>query len=135
VSPALSYEDGSTYFGGARTGRGAAGACIRAGLGSAGLVATEAGPVSAGAAEIALVHRKLLDAAGGVSGHLFGDAYSHLDLARRVRGVGGQAWCAPSVTFWMLEDPRPEDATPFARMTRAVDAALIARRSEEETCP
>jgi hypothetical protein len=136
VSPALTYEDGSIYFGGARPDLrvAAAGACARAGLGSADLVATDATPVSAGAAEIALVHRELLSAAGGVSGHLFGDAYTHLDLARRLRGAGGQAWCAPSVTFWMLEDPRPDDETPFARMTRAVDAALIARRTEEETC-
>jgi hypothetical protein len=135
VSPALTYEDGSIFFGGARTDAGAAAeTCARAGLGAATLVETDAMPVSAGAAEIALVHRSLLDAAGGVSGHLFGDAYAHLDLARRLRGAGGQAWCAPSVTFWMLEDPRPRDESPFARMTRAVDAALIARRTEEETC-
>lgn len=134
VSPALSYEDGSIYFGGARPALPSRDAtCARAGLGGRALRETEAMPVSAGAAEICLVHRDLLAAAGGVSGHLFSDAFTHLDLARRIRGVGGQAWCVPAVSFWMLEEPRGDADTPFARMTRAVDAALIARRTQEET--
>ncbi len=131
VSPVLLYEDGSICFGGTRPEPGTRGAaCLRAGFGGHALGAEGARPVFAGAAEIALLDRALLAAAGGFSGHLFGDAYTHLDLARRLRQAGGQAWCAGSIAFWMLEDPRPEDQTPFARMTRAVDAALIARRSQ-----
>ncbi len=132
VSPVLLYEDGSICFGGARPETGTHGAtCLHAGLGAHALGSDAARPVSAGAAEIALVDRAALDAAGGFSGHLFGDTYTHLDLARRLRRAGSQAWCAASITFWMLEDPRPEDLTPFTRMTRAVDAALIARRDKE----
>jgi hypothetical protein len=134
VSPVLTYEDGSIYFGGARPELASRDTtCARAGFGGAALRGTDATPVSAGAAEISLIHRSLLAAAGGVSGHLFGDAYTHLDLARRLREVGAQAWCAPSVDFWMVEDPRAEDDGPFAQMTRAVDAALIVRRTKEET--
>lgn len=131
LSPVLIYEDGSIYFGGARSELGIRGAaCLRVGFGSHSLGLDEARPVSAGAAEIALLDRALLAAAGGFSGHLFGDAYIHLDLARRLRVAGGQTWCAASIAFWMLEDPRPQDQTSLVRMTRAVDAALIARRNQ-----
>ncbi len=136
ISPVLLYEDGSICFGGARPEAGTPRAtCMRAGFAGHALASEGARPVSAGAAEIALVDRQLLAAAGGFSGHLFGDAYTHLDLARRLRLAGGEAWCATSIAFWMLEDPRPEDHTPFARMTRAVDAALIARRNKEGARP
>lgn len=134
ISPALTYEDGSIYFGGARPELAARDTtCAWAGFGGSALNDVESTPVSAGAAEISLVDRDLLTSAGGVSGHLFGDTYAHLELARRLRRAGGHAWCAPSIGFWMVEDPRPEDDGPFARMTRAVDAALIARRTREET--
>ncbi len=133
ISPALTYEDGSIYFGGARPELSSRDTtCARAGLGAGTMDDTTAMRVSAGAAEVALIGRALLSEAGGVSGHLSGDSYTHLDLARRLRAVGGHAWCAPSVVFWMLEDTQPEVDTPFDRMTRAVDAALIARRIQEE---
>jgi hypothetical protein len=57
----------------------------------------------------------------------------HLDLARRLRRIGAGAWCAPAAGFWMLEDTRAEDTAPLAQMTRAIDAALIARRTRTET--
>lgn len=136
VSPVLLYEDGSIYFDGTRLELGTRGAaCLRAGFGGHALGSDGARQVSAGAAEIALLDRALLGAAGGFSGHLIGDAYTHLDLARRLRQAGGQAWCATSIAFWMVEDPRPEDQTPLIRMTRAVDAALIARRNQEGVRP
>jgi hypothetical protein len=134
VSPALTYEDGSIYFGGARPELSAPDTtCARAGFGAHALVAAETTPVSAGAAEVSLIERGLLEHAGGFSGHLFGDAYMHLDLARRLRRLGAGAWCAPAVGFWMLEDPHAEDTAPLAQMTRAIDAALIARRTRTET--
>ncbi len=136
ISPVLLYEDGSVYFSGARPDFGARKAsCSRAGFGSHALRQDGVRPVSAGAAEIALVDREVLAASGGFSGHLFGDSHTHLDLARRLRRAGGTAWCAASIAFWMLEDPRPEDRSPFALMTRAVDAALFARRIKEGARP
>ena len=134
VSPAMTYEDGSIYYSGTRAGLpGHEGTCARAGLGASALKGMDATRVAAGSAEVALIARDLLVAAGGISGHLFGDRYTHLDLARRLRAAGGHAWCAPSVGFWMLEDTRSQQDTPYARMTHAIDAALITRRMQEET--
>ncbi|PZX17129.1 hypothetical protein LX81_01761 [Palleronia aestuarii] len=136
VSPVLFYEDGSIYFGGERPRPGARGPdCLRAGLGAHAIGSDTTRAVAAGAAEIALVDRSLLARSGGFSGHLFGDTYTHLDLARRLRLAGGETWCASAVAFWMVEDPRPEELTPFAQMTRAVDTALIARRTEKGARP
>ena len=85
ISPALTYEDGSIYFAGERRQLSADEAtCARAGFGGASLGFLEARPVSAAAAEIFLVDRVRLVAAGGVAGHLFSDAFTHLDLARRL---------------------------------------------------
>ena len=136
VSPTLLYEDGSIYFDGTRPELGTRGAaCLRVGFAGHALEADRTLPVSAGAAEIALIDRALLGAAGGFSGHLLGDAYTHLDLARRLRQACGQVWCAATISFWMLEDPHPEDPTSLIRITRAVDAALIARRNQEGVLP
>ncbi|MFO1210400.1 MAG: hypothetical protein U1E40_14455 [Amaricoccus sp.] len=118
LSPALTYEDGSIYFGGAT---GQPGDWLERGA---------ARPMPAGAAEIALIDRAALARAGGFSGHLFGDAHAHADLAARLRGHGLATWCSGAVEFWMLDDPAP-DPTPLERMLRQVDAALLARRTQE----
>lgn len=134
ASPMLTYEDGSVYFGGARPARANGEAsCAHVGFGATMARETFATPVSAGAAEIALIDRDILKEAGGISGHLFGDTFTHLDLARRLRKAGGRAVFSPSAEFWMLEDPKPQDNSPITQMTRAVDAALIARHLSEES--
>lgn len=136
ISPALMYEDGSIYFAAMRPDlAGANATCSQAGFGSDMLDRGLTRPVSAAAAEISLVNRERVVAAGGMSGHLFSDRFTHLDLARRLRGAGAGIWCAPAIGFWMVEDPRPEDDGPHVRMTRAIDAALIARRLATEAAP
>ena len=117
VSPALTYEDGSIYFGGA--------------TGQPGEWLERGAPreVTAGAAEIALIDRDALRRAGGFSGHLFGDAHAHADLAERLRRAGFATWCSGSVEFWMLDDPAA-DPTPLDRMIRQVDDALLQRRMQ-----
>lgn len=130
LSPALTYEDGSIYFGGdGASSRAAAGVAAMAGYGGGRLKRGAPQPVAAGAAEIALIDRELLLRAGGFAGQLFSDAFSHLDLAARLRDAGAAAHCSGGVAFWMLDDPCPGDASPFARLMERVDAALIARRS------
>ncbi len=116
LSPALTYEDGSIYFGGA-TGQPAD-----------WLLRGAARPVTAGAAEIALVEREALKRSGGFSGHLFGDAHAHNDLAERLRRQGLGSWCSGTVEFWMLDDPA-EELGWLERMLGQVDAALLARRA------
>ena len=126
LSPALTYEDGSIYFGGAT---GQPGGWLPRG---------PARPVPAGAAEIALIGRGVLRDAGGFSGHLFSDAHAHADLAERLRRTGGAAWCSGGVEFWMLDDPAAEptpleqDAPPGRRgPPRPARAPLAPRKPHE----
>jgi hypothetical protein len=127
LSPALTYEDGSIFFGGA--GREAAGAaCALSGYGAAAWLPRGAPRrTPAGAAQAALLPRAALEAAGGFAGPVFGDAFVHLDLAERLDRAGFAAWCSGAVEFWLLDDHAPEPAGA-ARVLRRIDAALLARR-------
>lgn len=129
VSPALTYEDGSIYFGGERLDLAAAhGGCVLSGYGADRLPRGGPEMVSAGAAEVALIRRDLLDAVGGFSGHLFSDAYAHVDLAARLRRAGSTAYCAGSVEFWMLDGVQEVENSAFTNLMRQVDSALLQRR-------
>ena len=126
LSPALTYEDGSIYFGGAP--RHPVAACSLAGYGTAWLHRGAPRRTPAGAAEIALIDRAALDQAGGFSGRLFGDGYAHVDLADRLNRIGLATWCSGEVEFWILDDPLAEAATPSSPIICRIDAALLGRR-------
>ena len=136
LSPRMTYEDGSIYFGagaapeGARdnNGRdnGRDGGHGWAGYRADRLTPGPARPVAAGVPDIALIDRRALAEAGGFSGSLFGDESAHLDLARRLAGRGAGAYCSGAVTFWKLDDPAPAE-TPLAPLLARLDAALVAR--------
>jgi len=129
VSPSLTYEDGSIAFGGLSAP--APGACALQGYGAAWLPRGRPRPTATGAAEIALVDRAALRAAGGFAGRLFGDAFAHVDLADRLRARGSAAWCSGSVEFWVLDDPKAEAGTPASVIVDKIDAALLDRRAPE----
>lgn len=132
ISPALIYEDGSICFGGdAADPIDTDGARAFCGYGANWLPRGAPRPVFAAAAEIALIDRDLLTRVGGFAGHLFSDAFSHLDLAARLRRAGHASYCSGLVEFWMLDDPHPTDTAPFARLMRQVDAALLDRRRRD----
>ncbi|MFO1106771.1 MAG: hypothetical protein U1E34_11770 [Amaricoccus sp.] len=132
LSPALTYEDGSIYFGGIASETPSADlGCAFAGYGAEWLPHGAPRRVAAGAPEIALIGRTLLDAVGGFSGHLFSDAFTHVDLADRLRRAGAASYCSGAVEFWMLDDPHAAQLAPFARLMQQVDASLIERRSGE----
>ncbi|WP_424931432.1 hypothetical protein [Amaricoccus macauensis] len=132
LSPALTYEDDSIYFGGARLDdAGTETACALTGYGAEWLPRGAPEMVASGAAEIALIDRDLLLRAGGYSGLLFSDAFAHVDLASRLRRLASGAWCAGAVEFWMLDEPQPDDDAAFPSLMRKVDAALLARRRNE----
>lgn len=131
LSPALTYEDGSVCFAGAQraaSGRTAEPLSALAGYAGGWLARGLPARAAAGAADIALLDRGLLAAAGGFAGHLFGEGYAHLDLAARLRAQGAETWCSGLVEFWMLETAQAEEATPLARLLREVDASLLKRR-------
>jgi hypothetical protein len=121
LSPALTYEDGSIYFG----GDGAGGPLT--GYGADRLRRGPARRSAAGAAQIALLDRAALDVAGGFAGPLFGDAFAHIDLAERLDRAGHGCWCSGAVEFWLLDD-LPAEPAPLGRLIRRIDAALLARR-------
>ncbi len=128
LSPAMTYEDGSIYFGGESADPLTVhGACALSGYGANWLRRGPARPVAAGAPEVALIGRAALEAAGGFSGHLFSDAYTHVDLAARLRRAGHGSYCSGAVEFWMLDDSHAAQPSPFARLMRQVDAALLDR--------
>lgn len=129
ISPALTYEDGSIAFGGLSAPT--PGACALRGYGTAWLPRGRPRPTATGAAEVALVDRAALSAAGGFAGRLFGDAFAHVDLADRLRALGGSAWCSGRVEFWVLDDPQAEAAAPAAAIVRRIDAALLDHRAPE----
>ena len=134
VSPALTYEDDSIYYGGRRLDpAGAEAACALSGYGAEWLPRGAPEMVTSGAAEIALVGRALLERAGGFTGHLFSDSYAHVDLASRLRRLGSGAWCAGAVEFWMLDEVHAAEDPPFARLMKKVDAALLGRRTRHES--
>lgn len=128
ISPALTYEDGSIYYGGA--GTDATGACALAGYGSDWLHQGAPRRSATGAAEVALIDRQVLAAVGGFSGRLFGDAFSHIDLADRLGRSGHDTWCSGSVGFWILDDQAAEIPHATDRIIRKIDAALICRRGQ-----
>ena len=111
LSPALTYEDGSIYFGGAAGGGSPELQPCRATI-PAGCIAAPA-PARRGAAEIALIDRARAAAVGGFAGHLFGDAYVHVDLAERLAGKGIATWCSGAVEFWILDDAANEACGAF----------------------
>ena len=126
LSPALIYEDGSICFGGeCAEPLAASGACARSGFNERSLPRGAPRRVSAGAQQIALIDRSALEAVGGFAGHLFSDVYSHVDLAARLRRTSRAAYCSGAVEFWMLDDARTAPPSPFARVMRRVDAALL----------
>lgn len=126
LSPAMTYEDGSIYFGGESADPLTVhGACARSGYGASWLRRGAPREVAAGAPEVALIGRAALEAAGGFSGHLFSDAYTHVDLAARLRRAGHASYCSGAVEFWMLDDSHAAQPSPFARLMRKVDAALL----------
>ena len=137
LSPALTYEDGSIAFGGraAAAPTAAPGACALQGYGTAWLPRGRPRPTPTGAAEIALLDRETLRAAGGFAGRLFGDAFAHVDLADRLRARGSGPWCSGSVEFWVLEDAHPGETDPAAAVVARIDAALIAHRGAEHRGP
>ncbi len=129
VAPLLSYEDGSVYFGGGTSGAAPDGApCTLIGFERRRL--NDTGPRAAQAlpAEIILVRRDLLMAAGGFRGGLFGERFVGQDLSQRLKRAGAEAWCIPAAEFWML-DASPTRGNADARnMIDRIDAALIAQR-------
>jgi hypothetical protein len=127
ISPALLHEDGSIAFGGA-TPDGAAGACALSGYDAGRLPRGAPRRTAAGAAEVALMGRRDLEAAGGFAGRLFGDAFAHVDLAERLERAGRATWCSGSVEFWLLDAGAAEAPSPLARLVRRIDAALLGRR-------
>ena len=127
LSPALTYEDGSICFAGARQDP-AGNVCALSGYGAERLHRGAPRPAPTGAAEIALVDRDALARAGGFTGHLFGDAFAHVDLADRLRRAGAGTWCSGAVEFWLLDDQPPGARDASDRVIRLLDAALIDRR-------
>jgi hypothetical protein len=127
ISPALTFEDGSIAFGGEiRAADGLA--CALSGYGAAWLRRGAPRRTPAGAAEIALVDRGALALADGFAGQLFGDAFAHVDLARRLARAGLATWCSGQVEFWVLDDHAPDDNGPLARALRQIDTVLLSRR-------
>ena len=127
LSPALTYEDGSIYFGGERLDQ-IGGACALVGYGSGRLHRGGPRPSASGAMEMALIARDILEHAGGFAGHLFGDGFAHVDLADRLAAAGHGTWCSGSVELWMLDDELKEPTDLETALIRKIDCALIGRR-------
>lgn len=135
VSPRLVYEDGSICFGGGEEhGSGAQTICPQLGYPAAWLAQGLPSRTGFGAAEIALVGRAALEAAGGLTGRLFGDRMAHRDLADRLHATGSGTWCSGSVTFWALQEPSDRNDS-FTTLMAKVDGALIAARARERLGP
>lgn len=133
VSPLLTYEDGSVYFGGSATEDGPEGAvCALVGFERRRIAAGQLRPAKSFPAEIALMDRALLSEAGGFAGRLWGDRFIGQDLSLRLGEAGARPWCASQVEFWMLETSPPEQPES-QRMIDRIDAALIARRKAPKT--
>jgi|GEM_PF-4575423 len=129
VAPLLSYEDGSVYFGGGRSGAAPTGApCPLVGFERHRLDNTGPRAAQALPAEILLVKSKLLSAAGGLRGGLFGERFVGQDLSQRLKRVGAEAWCIPEAEFWMLDASPPGGNSGARSMIDRLDAALISQR-------
>ncbi len=129
LSPALTYEDGSICFGGARQDP-AGKVCALSGYGPDRLHRGAPRPAPTGAAEIALVDRD----AAGPRRRLLRPAVRRRLRARRPRRPAARApasatWCSGAVEFWVLDDAPAGAGEPSDRIIRLLDAALIDRRS------
>ncbi len=126
VSPVMTCEDGTLHVGGARVAAPADRAiCHVAGFARDRQALAAPTRVSAGAAELALVDRGRLEAAGGLCGRMLGEAHVHHDLGRRLGAAGGTVWFTPEAEFWMLG--RAAAATgPSTAIEDQLDAALLA---------
>jgi hypothetical protein len=127
ISPLLTYEDGSIRFG--PSGDGPASAL---GFASDRLQRRGTTEVQTSAAEIALMSRDHLRQAGGFAGHLFSDAFAHIDLSMRVASAGGAIWCSGDVAFWCLDDAASPDGGAPERILRQVDARLLVKRGASD---
>jgi hypothetical protein len=130
VSPAITYEDESIYFGGRiLEARGGQRFSALAGYFSDWLQRDVVHRVSAGAAEVALIDREVLIRAGGFTGHLFSDCFISADLAGRLRQVGADSFSTGAVEFWMLDETHAGHENPKERLLRKVDAVLLGQRA------
>lgn len=130
ISPTLVYEDGSVFYGGDR----AVGPDDAAMLGYPLGWMTRGEPCAMpfGAAQLALVDRDAMSAAGGFSGALYSDQMIHRDLGRRLKECGYGSWASRSVDFWILEEHRnPADAA--GRLLERVDSSLMGKISASVT--
>lgn len=122
ISPTLVYEDGSIFYGGDGTSPDDDGPML--GYPRAWLTPGAPRPMSAGAAQVALIDRAALSEVGGLAGRLYSDAMLHRDLARRLHEGDFGTWSSRQVDFWMLDDPQgPADAR--TRLLETVDSALL----------
>jgi len=127
VAPLLSYEDGSVYFGGHSTSAPPKGAiCAMVGFERRRVEEGHPRPARAVPAEIALLRRDLLDAAGGFRGGLWGDRFIGQDLSQRLAQNGTRLWCIPEAEFWMLDTVAPQGDPAERDVVDRIDAALIA---------
>lgn len=122
ISPTLVYEDGSVFHGG--SGEDRDGDAPMLGYPRGWLTGGAPRPMPAGAAQLALIDRDALAAAGGFGGRLYSDAMLHRDLAHRLHGHGFGTWSSRSVEFWMLDD-MPRAADGLGRLLETVDSELL----------
>lgn len=124
ISPTLVYEDGSILYGG--EGATEENSTPMLGYPLGWMIRGAPRPMPAGAAQLALIDRQAMAAAGGFSGQLYSDAMVHRDLARRLHDQGFGTWASRSVDFWALEDlPGPTDA--IVRLLERVDSSLTGK--------
>ena len=130
VAPLLSYEDGSVYFGGGRSGAAPTGApCPLVGFERRRLNNTGPRAAQGLPAEILLVKSKLLSAAGGFRGGLYGERFVGQDLSQRLKRAGAESWCVPEAEFWMLDASPPGGNSGARSMIDRLDAALISQKA------
>ncbi|MEP0961394.1 MAG: hypothetical protein ABJQ70_16320 [Roseobacter sp.] len=134
VSPLLSYEDGSIHFGGKRIeGRPSEAISQLAGFNRTTKETLQNVEVSAGAPEMVLIEREVLESVGGIAGSLLGDKYTHHGLGVRLRQANAAAWCAPQVEFWMLPDRSREAKHAQSAFIDSVDSALILHLADTQS--
>lgn len=122
ISPTLVYEDGSILHGGEGATEDAQASMLGYPLDWMQRGAPRAMPT--GAAQLALIDRPAMAAAGGFSGRLYSDAMVHRDLARRLHEQGFGTWASRRVDFWALDNP-PAAADAIVRLLERVDSSLI----------
>lgn len=124
ISPTLIYEDGSVFYGGDGATRDNRAPML--GYPQGWLVRGAPRAMPTGAAELALIDREAMAAAGGFPGRLYSDAMLHRDLARRLHECGFGTWSSRNVDFWMLED-QPRAVDPQNRLLERVDSLLVGK--------